>query len=301
MEAADHLHPVALIDPAPSSSSWRKTAENSSSLSKNPLSNPSTQPCFTVPSEHIEQNFQATPSSHTISVDSKAELQASHLPSTQHIPVANTTPSVPQPTNVHVTTPTSVPLSIPSPAATVDPPRRSTHQTKPTQHFSTVNLAPASHFSHFFTAMQCPYQPKQPQVDAKSVHVCLEGEDVLHSILAAKKKTDPDLFTFDRVMASEDQELWIAPAEKELIEPQAHDVWIEVPLHSVKGQVIPSAWVFHVKRGPDGTINPRKGWICLCGDLTLTHQLLHFPQSDSSLLSQSFSNRRPAPLTSQMP
>ena len=105
-------------------------------------------------------------------------------------------------------TPTSKPLANPSPSTTANPLRRSTCRTKPTQHYYTVNLAPpASHFCHLFTAIQCPYLPEQSNVDVKTVNVCLKGKDILHSILAAKKKSDPDLFTFDEAMASEDREL----------------------------------------------------------------------------------------------
>ena len=82
IKAADCLRPATLIDPAPSSSSWREK-ENSSSFSNDPESNPSAHPRFTEPSKHIDQKFQVSPAFPIVSVEPQMEQQASVLPSTQ--------------------------------------------------------------------------------------------------------------------------------------------------------------------------------------------------------------------------
>jgi|AntRauTorckE5430_2_1112549.scaffolds.fasta_scaffold04696_1 hypothetical protein len=281
MEAAERLRPATLTDPAPSSSSWREKGETSTIIKK-PQSNPTisnkhpstpiTHPRFTEPSKNIEQNFRQHSPSDILLEDNIKPVSV--IPSNELLDKSNDLSNlcpINQPTNVPPPTPTSKPLVNPSLSTNANPSRRSNRRTKQTQHYYTVNLAPASHFNHLFNAIQCPYLPKvdisNAFVQEKSVNVCLKGEEIMHSILAAKKKSDPDLFTFDEAMASEDRELWIASAEKEITELKTHGVWTEVPLNSVKGQVIPSTWVFRVKRGPDGTIKRRKGRICLRGDL----------------------------------
>ena len=89
--------------------------------------------------------------------------------------------------------------------------------------------------------------------------MCLDADDYFHSILlAAKKKLDPDLITFDEAMNNEDRDLLVAAAELELSELEAHGVWVAVAKAFVKEQIVPSTWVFRVKCGPDGTIKRRK-------------------------------------------
>ena len=271
MEAAERLCPPTLTDPAPSSSSWREKGETST-ISNKPPSTPITHPRFTEPSKNIERNFRQHSSSDTLLKDNIKPVSV--IPSNELLDESNDLSNlcpINQPTNVPHPTPTSKPLVNPSLSTNANPSRCSNRRTKQTQHYYTVNLAPASHFNHLFNAIECPYLPKvdisNAFVQEKLVNVCLKGEEIMHSILAAKKKSDPDLFTFDEAMASEDRELWIASAEKEITELEAHGVWTEVPLHSVKGQVIPSTWVFRVKRGSDGTIKRRKGRICLRRDL----------------------------------
>jgi len=65
-----------------------------------------------------------------------------------------------------------------------------------------------------------------------------------------------------------DKAEWIKAAQKEIEELEEHGVWEEVPLSDVGNcQIVPSTWVFRLKRAPDGTILKRKARICLRGDL----------------------------------
>ena len=80
------------------------------------------------------------------------------------------------------------------------------------------------------------------------------------SINAAGAKNNPDIFTFDQAMARDDREEWIKSAQKEIRELEEHGCWKEVPIEEAKGhKIIPSQWVFRLKRKPDGTITKHKG------------------------------------------
>ena len=75
-------------------------------------------------------------------------------------------------------------------------------------------------------------------------------------------------FTYEQAMASEDKEKWIQSAIKEICELEEHGCWEEVPISEAKGRpIIPSQWVFRLKRRPDGTVTKYKGRIVLRGDL----------------------------------
>ena len=55
---------------------------------------------------------------------------------------------------------------------------------------------------------------------------------------------------------------------KEIRELEEHGCWEEVPISEAKGSpIIPSQWVFRLKRRPDGTVTKYKGRIVLRGDL----------------------------------
>ena len=85
------------------------------------------------------------------------------------------------------------------------------------------------------------------------------------SVFAAS--SDPDTYTFDAAMRSEFKEEFIKAASVEVKELEGHHTWTEVKMQDVKGPVIPSTWVFKIKRRPDGTIKKFKARLCLRGDL----------------------------------
>jgi hypothetical protein len=109
-------------------------------------------------------------------------------------------------------------------------------------------LPPGLHFSYLFSAIGC----------SASIPI---------SINAAKKNTNPDILNFTQAMASEDRALWIKAAEKEIHELELHGCWVEVPRDEANGKVVPSQWIFRLKRRPDGSITKHKGRIVLRGDL----------------------------------
>ena len=110
----------------------------------------------------------------------------------------------------------------------------------------TSELPPQVHFAGIFSAFQCP--------------ISLNA--------ASKNKNNPDILTFDQAMASPDKDKWIKSAELEIKELEDHGCWKEVPLSEAKGhKIVPSQWVFRLKRRPDGTVTKYKGRIVLRGDL----------------------------------
>ena len=142
------------------------------------------------------------------------------------------------------------PVAEPSPVK-ASPVRRST-RTKvkpqildPSTHLAT-SLPADVHFDSLFSAFNCPI----------SINA------------AGKAANNPDLFTYEQAMASEDKAKWVESAMKEIRELEEHGCWEEVPISEAKGSpVIPSQWIFRLKRRPDGTVTKYKGRIVLRGDL----------------------------------
>jgi hypothetical protein len=94
----------------------------------------------------------------------------------------------------------------------------------------------------------------------------------IYSFLSAKKK-NPDIFSFDEVMSEPDPQRlaqWKASAVKEITELENKNVWEECLKSEAndKGvKIVPSTWVFRIKRTPDGEFSKCKARICLRGDL----------------------------------
>ena len=104
-----------------------------------------------------------------------------------------------------VPTPAPIPAPAPSPPVVPAPTiRRSTRTSRPVNRWivesATVNLAPSSHYQDLFASINCSSFNDEP---ASQINVCLNEEDVFHSILTAKKKLDPDLFTFEEAMSDD--------------------------------------------------------------------------------------------------
>ena len=77
---------------------------------------------------------------------------------------------------------------------------------------------------------------------------------------ARKAKNNPDILNYQEAMASEDKQKWIESAEKEIRELEEHGCWKEVPLSETGGaKIVPSQWVFRLKRCPDRTVTKYKG------------------------------------------
>jgi len=83
----------------------------------------------------------------------------------------------------------------------------------------------------------------------------------------AKANTDPDTLTWDQAMASPFREEFLEAAQAEIDALVEKDTWYEDLKSSATNKIIPSQWVFRIKRTPDGTIKKFKGRIVLRGDL----------------------------------
>jgi len=88
-----------------------------------------------------------------------------------------------------------------------------------------------------------------------------------HSHAASKSKNDPDTLTWDQAMAHPWKEQFLESAAKEIKELEDHGTWVEIPRSQATDQIIPTTWVFRIKRKPDGTFKKVKGRLAIRGDL----------------------------------
>ena len=88
-----------------------------------------------------------------------------------------------------------------------------------------------------------------------------------HSFAAAKAKNDPDTLTWDQAMAHPWKDKFLESAVVEIRELEEHGTWKEIPKSQATDQIIPTTWVFRIKRKPDGTVKKVKGRLAVRGDL----------------------------------
>ena len=89
-----------------------------------------------------------------------------------------------------------------------------------------------------------------------------------HQALVAKKKEDPDILTWDEAMASPERNEWIKAAQTEMDQLLSHETWKEVPISDAgDAKVLPTTWIFKIKRHPDGSLLKMKGRLAVRGDL----------------------------------
>ena len=90
-------------------------------------------------------------------------------------------------------------------------------------------------------------------------------------IYLAKKKSDPDLLTWDQAMRDFDNlSEWTASLAKEIKQLEDKGCWVETTKDEAmtSGQkIIPCTWVLRLKRNPAGDVIKLKARICLRGDL----------------------------------
>ena len=187
------------------------------------------------------------------------------------VPPAPSRPSAEMPTShVEIDSPPVIeePVSQIPPAS---PPvlRRSQRNPRPPNRLDVRHTSersyyvPPSHFHDIFTAFNCSYN-----TNFIGPLSCLTTADDLYGAYATNKADNPDIFTFNQILHLPDKAEWIKAAETEIAELEAHGVWEEVPMSEVGNyQIVPSTWVFRLKRAPDGTVLKRKARICLRGDL----------------------------------
>jgi hypothetical protein len=82
-------------------------------------------------------------------------------------------------------------------------------------------MPPSFHFYPLFSSVSVP---------------CYDDSFLSPSIFAAKKKSDPDLFSYHEAMRHPDREKWIEAMEKEIKELEEHGVWISTTVicHKLK-------------------------------------------------------------------
>lgn len=84
---------------------------------------------------------------------------------------------------------------------------------------------------------------------------------------AKKAQKDPDGFTWDEAMASEHKSLFLDAAAEEIQALVEQGTWVEDLKDNATTRIVPSQWVFRIKRGPDGEVKKFKARCVLRGDL----------------------------------
>jgi hypothetical protein len=79
--------------------------------------------------------------------------------------------------------------------------------------------------------------------------------------------SDPDTLSYDEAMADKDRDKWIEAAKKEILSLEHEGTWTEVDISEATSRILPSQWVFHRKRTPDGNIKSYKARSVCQGDL----------------------------------
>jgi hypothetical protein len=87
------------------------------------------------------------------------------------------------------------------------------------------------------------------------------------SVSVARKTKDPDLYSWDEAMRSEHKVQFLLSADIEIESLVGMDTWEEDLKINAITKIIPSQWVFRVKRTPDGAIKKFKARLILRGDL----------------------------------
>ena len=83
----------------------------------------------------------------------------------------------------------------------------------------------------------------------------------------AKATKDPDLYNWDEAMKSQYKDRFLEAAQVEIDELVEKGTWREDLKRNATTKIIPSQWVFRIKRTPDGAIKKFKARLVLRGDL----------------------------------
>ncbi len=99
-------------------------------------------------------------------------------------------------------------------------------------------------------------------------HLDMDSEARTDPVVSKAAQTDPDTFNWDEAMASQYKKEFLAAADVEISQLVEKDTWFEDLKSNATTKIIPSQWVFRIKRSSDGTtIKKFKARICLRGDL----------------------------------
>ena len=88
-----------------------------------------------------------------------------------------------------------------------------------------------------------------------------------HFAYAAKAKRDPDTYNWQEAMASPYKQEFLLAADAEIAQLCEHGTWVEDLISNATTKVVPSQWVFRIKRSADGEIKKFKARLVLRGDL----------------------------------
>ena len=83
----------------------------------------------------------------------------------------------------------------------------------------------------------------------------------------AKAKKNPDLYSWDEAMASPYRAQFLKAAQVEIDALVEHGTWFEDLIRHATTRIVPSQWVFTIKRTADGEIKKFKARLVLRGDL----------------------------------
>ena len=83
----------------------------------------------------------------------------------------------------------------------------------------------------------------------------------------AKANSDPDTLNWDQAMKSPYRENFLEATDIEINALVGKGTWYEDRKSSATSKIIPSQWVFRIKRTPDGSIKKFKARLVLRGDL----------------------------------
>ena len=76
-----------------------------------------------------------------------------------------------------------------------------------------------------------------------------------------------DLNYVEMLQDTKHQEQWKEAMRKEITSLEKMGCWKEVPQSQAKGKIIPTQWVFKIKRKPNGSLDKYKACLCARGDL----------------------------------
>jgi len=117
-----------------------------------------------------------------------------------------------------------------------------------------------------------PVVPRRPltrsQTRHPNVNMAQEHAYLYEALYVGKAaNTDPDNYTWEEAMASPYKEQFLEAADAEIQALVSKGTWVECSKSQATNKVIPSQWVFRIKRTPDGVVKKFKGRIVLRGDL----------------------------------
>ena len=236
------FHDLRPSDPLPGSS------VTSAPLPPRPVGEISTQVSPSVP---VTQSVTSSPGPKNMlpsitKPSSSVKVPATVMPSMNSKDVTSSVPSISPPTstvspsmNPNDAKASIPPLSMPTSTVPQSEPRRANRL------YSQSEVVPPLRRSKRLQAKRESLAP--------GIHYAFLFAAIGVSLLAASS-SDPDTYTNDEAMASEYKEEFIKAAQIEIQELEKHETWLEEAMSRCTDKVIPSTWVFKIKRRPDGSI-----------------------------------------------